>query len=284
MEAIIQITKQIPTNFLFGLLFNGGFITLAYFLVWKKYKERFRLFRIQLQERFNDKQLRHELKNSLTTLLIAAIYSSISIYLGTQGYTKVYLNYESHHPFWAFAGFFIILLIDDTWFYWAHRLLHHPTIYKYVHRVHHESIDVNPFTSMSFHWIEAALLTLWIIPASFIMPIYAPILGLVQVWGIFDNIKGHLGYEFFPSSFNKSWLRFMTTSTHHNMHHSKFNGNYGVHFRFWDKLLGTEFEDYEATFNAIQKRKKGNETSSTNETTNSVAKSTLQVGQKTRHK
>jgi sterol desaturase/sphingolipid hydroxylase (fatty acid hydroxylase superfamily) len=41
------------------------------------------------------------------------------------------------------------------------------------------------------------------------------------------------------------------------MHHSKFNGNYGVHFRIWDRLLGTEFKDYEKTFDEIQERKKG---------------------------
>lgn len=123
--------------------------------------------------------------------------------------------------------------------------------------MHHESIDVNPFTSLSFHWVEAALLTLWIIPISFILPIYAPILGLLQVWGLFDNIKGHLGYEFFPSNFNKSPLQFMTTSTHHSMYHSKFNSNYGVHFRFWNKLFGTEFKDYESSFDQIQQRKKG---------------------------
>jgi sterol desaturase/sphingolipid hydroxylase (fatty acid hydroxylase superfamily) len=37
----------------------------------------------------------------------------------------------------------------------------------------------------------------------------------------------------------------------------KFNGNYGVHFRIWDKLFGTEFKDYEKTFDEIQDRKKG---------------------------
>jgi len=263
MEALSQILKTVPTQFISGLLLNGGLITLTFFLVWKKFRHRLRNFKIQLQERFNQKQLKRELKNSLVTLLIAALYSSLVTYLGTQGYTRVYLDYESHSPLWAIFGFFIILLIDDAWFYWMHRLLHHPKLYRYVHRVHHESIDVNPFTSMSFHWIEAALLTLWILPASLIMPIYAPVLGLVQVWGLFDNLKGHMGYEFFPSYFNRSWLRFMTTSTHHSMHHSQFNGNYSVHFRFWDRLLGTEFKGYEAEFEAIQQRKKGMATPTT---------------------
>jgi sterol desaturase/sphingolipid hydroxylase (fatty acid hydroxylase superfamily) len=40
------------------------------------------------------------------------------------------------------------------------------------------------------------------------------------------------------------------------MHHSKFKGNYGVHFRFWDRLMKTEFKDYEAEYDKIQERKR----------------------------
>jgi sterol desaturase/sphingolipid hydroxylase (fatty acid hydroxylase superfamily) len=32
------------------------------------------------------------------------------------------------------------------------------------------------------------------------------------------------------------------------MHHSSFNGNYGLMFRFWDRLLGTELKNYESAF------------------------------------
>jgi sterol desaturase/sphingolipid hydroxylase (fatty acid hydroxylase superfamily) len=133
--------------------------------------------------------------------------------------------------------------------------LHHPKIFRFVHLEHHKSVDVNPFTSMSFHFIEPFLLSLWILPVAYFIPIYAPVLMIVQIWGLLDNIKAHLGYEFYPTNLNKSWFRFLTSSTHHNMHHSKFNGNYGVHFRIWDRLLGTEFKDYESEYDRIQERK-----------------------------
>jgi sterol desaturase/sphingolipid hydroxylase (fatty acid hydroxylase superfamily) len=255
MEAIKQILLNLPQGIISGLVLNGTVITLAYFLLWKKFKERFRNWRIQLNERVDAKQIKRELKNSIFTLLIGATFSSIIIYFSTLGYTKIYTNFSDHHPFFAIFGFFILLLIDDTWFYWCHRLLHHPKIYRFVHLEHHKSIDVNPFTSMSFHVLESLLLTLWILPAAFIMPIYAPVLMLVQLWGLFDNVKAHLGYEFYPAKLNKSWFWFLTSSTHHNMHHSKFNGNYGVHFRIWDKLLGTEFKEYESEYDKIQARK-----------------------------
>lgn len=257
MEALKQILLNLPTGIISGLFLNGSLITLAYFLVWKKFKKRLQNWRIQLKERVDSHQIKRELKNSLFTLLVGATFSSILIYMSTKGYTKIYTNYSEHHPLFAFLGLFIILFIDDTWFYWCHRLLHHPKIYRFIHFEHHKSIDVNPFTSMSFHFLESLLLTLWILPASLILPIYAPVLLLVQIWGLLDNVKAHLGYEFYPKWWNKSIFWFLTSSTHHNMHHSKFNGNYGVHFRFWDKLMGTEFSNYESSYDEIQIRKEG---------------------------
>jgi ferredoxin len=41
------------------------------------------------------------------------------------------------------------------------------------------------------------------------------------------------------------------------MHHYHFNGNYDVHFRLWDKLFSTEFNNYETEFDTIQAHKKG---------------------------
>lgn len=255
MDFIKHLLSSFPQGFATGLLLNGTLITFAYFLFWKKLKKKLTNWRIQLKQRADSQQIKAELKNAIGTLSVGALFSSIVIYASTLGYTKIYTDFDDYHLAWSLLGFFILLIIDDTWFYWMHRLLHHPRIYKYIHKEHHLSIDVNPYSSLSFHWAEALLLSFWIIPASFILPIYAPVLLVVQLWGALDNIKAHLGYELYPAWWHKSWFRFLTTSTHHNMHHSKFNGNYGVHFRFWDKVCGTEFEDYEATFDEIQMRK-----------------------------
>lgn len=256
MNALIEILSNFPKGLMSAVVLNGTVVTLTYYLVWKKFKTRLANWRIQVNERADANQIKRELKNAVFTLCVGAFFSSIVIYLSTKGYTKIYTDF-AEHPFFSIFSFFMLLILDDTWFYWIHRLLHHPKIYKIIHLEHHKSIDVDPFTSMSFHFLEAFVLTFWILPASFLIPIYAPALGLVQIWGLLDNVKAHLGYEIYPSWWNKSILRFMTSSTHHNMHHSKFNGNYGVHFRFWDKLLGTEFKNYEEEYDKIQERKKG---------------------------
>ena len=256
METVKQILGNFFQNFGTALFLNGILITIVYYLVWKKFKPRLQHLRIQLKQRANNEQIKRELKNAFFTLMVGAFFSSIVIYLSIKGYTKIYTDAKQHSPFFVFGGFFMLLLIDDAWFYWVHRLLHHPKIFKYIHLEHHKSVDVNPFTSLSFHWLEPFLLTLWVFPVAFFIPTYAPVLGVVQLWGLLENIKSHLGYELYPKWWNKSWLRFLTSSTHHNMHHDKFNGNYGIHFRIWDRLLGTEFKNYEEEFDTIKQRKK----------------------------
>jgi Delta7-sterol 5-desaturase len=257
MEVIKEILTQIPKGLAQGFMMNGLIITLVYFIFWKLLAKRFANWRIQINQKADAAQIKSEIKNAVLVLLVGAVFSSVVYFMAGHGYTKVYTNISEHSPWMPFVTFVVILLVDDAWFYFVHRLLHHPKLYKYIHAKHHESIDTTPYTSLSFHWLEPTLTTLWIFPLTMLMPTYLPALAIVQMYGLFDNIKAHLGYEFYPSWFNKSPLAILTTSTHHNMHHHHFNGNYGVHFRFWDKLFGTEFTNYENEFDTIQARKKG---------------------------
>jgi len=56
-----------------------------------------------------------------------------------------------------------------------------------------------------------------------------------------NAVFNHAGWEVFP----EKWLKgpfggILITATHHNQHHTKFTGNYGLYFRFWDKVMGTD--------------------------------------------
>lgn len=252
-----QLLSYYPVAFMQGLLVYGSILSIAYYLCWVRYKDKLKNFRIQLISRVNSKQIRSEIKHALISLAGTSFFGAVIIYCSLNGINRVYTDLYQHSIWLAAGTFFFMWIVDDTWFYWCHRLLHHRSVYRYVHRIHHESIDVDPFTSLSFHIVEAALLPLWVLPVSFIIPMYLPAVAVFQMWGMLNNLKAHLGYEFFPSWTERSILRHLISSTHHNMHHSRFNGNYGLHFRFWDRLCGTEFKDYEASFKEIQQRKSG---------------------------
>jgi Delta7-sterol 5-desaturase len=93
-------------------------------------------------------------------LIVGAVFSSVLYFLSGHGYTKVYTDISAHSKWMPILTFVIILLVDNAWFYFVHRLLHHPKLYKYIHAKHHKSIDTTPFTSLSFHWLEPTLTTL----------------------------------------------------------------------------------------------------------------------------
>jgi sterol desaturase/sphingolipid hydroxylase (fatty acid hydroxylase superfamily) len=91
--------------------------------------------------------------------------------------------------------------------------------------------------------------------AVFVVPLHPIALLTMGLFQITLNVIGHLGFEIFPKGFTTGRLtKWANTSTHHNMHHSKVNCNYGLYFNIWDRLLGTNHKDYEKTFDEVKAR------------------------------
>jgi sterol desaturase/sphingolipid hydroxylase (fatty acid hydroxylase superfamily) len=223
-----------------------GFVFLV---VWKWGEARFRGARIPVKKRLNRQQLVFEMKNTLMTLAVGTANAVFISLLYANGATK--LTVDTSELGWptivfSFVGF---MLFNDAWFYGWHRLMHHPRLFRYVHAVHHKSVDVNPFSSYSFHPAEALLLGSVVLPVVLLVPIYLPMLGVAQAVGLANNVMSHLGYEFLPRWFIKvPPFRWMNTATFHSLHHTRLNGNYSLLFRFWDRLFGTEVPGYEQAF------------------------------------
>ncbi len=143
----------------------------------------------------------------------------------------------------------VLLILNDAWFYGWHRLLHHPRVFRYIHAVHHKSVDVNPFSSYSLHPLEALVMSAWVIPAVMFVPLHLSVLGAMQGLGLANNVMSHLGFEFLPRWLLRvPLLRWLNTATFHSLHHTQLNGNYGLQFRWWDRLFGTEVEGYPEAF------------------------------------
>jgi Delta7-sterol 5-desaturase len=241
------------------LMFVQGFVAqatsyfavvgLVFWVLWKWGEGRFRGARIQAKRRVDGKQIAFEVKNTLLMLLISSPLTLAVSLLYASGYTR--LTADASTIGWPMIAvtFVGLLLFNDAWFYFWHRLLHHPKFFRYVHAVHHKSVDVNPFSSYSFHWFEGSILGAWILPVALLVPIYLPMLGLLHGIGLANNVMSHLGYEFLPRCLLRvPLLRWINTSTFHNLHHTSFRGNYALMFRFWDRIFGTELPNYEQTF------------------------------------
>ena len=139
------------------------------------------------------------------------------------------------------ASFFILLLAHDTYFYWTHRLMHHPKLFRMFHSVHHVSRTPSPFASQSFNVSEALVNAVFFLAITFVIPFHPLVLLIFAFFSFAYNVMGHLGYEIFPKFLQKSPL---VTATHHALHHKKGCYNFGFYFRFWDLIMKTEDPAY----------------------------------------
>ncbi|MBC7934034.1 MAG: sterol desaturase family protein [Rhizobacter sp.] len=220
------------------------FAGLAYLVFYILFKNKW--IDKKIQKRFPDnQQIKREIRDSLVSIFIFSLVFIIIVAASKAGYTKLYkdFSYISKWYFW----FSIPLLIfwHDTWFYWTHRLMHHPKIFKIVHRQHHLSHNPTPWTAFAFHPIEAFAEAGFVFIV-FLVPVHPVCLLIVITWQMLFNVYGHMGYELMSKWVHHSWIgRLFNTSTHHNMHHRLTKGNYGLYFNFWDTIMHTNHPDYE---------------------------------------
>ena len=156
---------------------------------------------------------------------------------------------------WAWASMALMIVGHDAYFYWTHRAIHDPRLFRAFHRRHHKSNNPSPFTAYSFDIgeavIQASFVPLWML----VVPTQWWVVGLVMLHQIVRNTLGHSGYELFPARRDgRPLLDFLTTTTHHDIHHAQAGYNYGLYFTWWDRLMGTEHPDYYARFAAATRK------------------------------
>ena len=114
------------------------------------------------QRKINDRdystgQFRKEVKWSTITALIFALSAAFTVLLWQKGFTKVYTDISAMPVWWLPVSLVVAMVLHETYYYWVHRWMHHPKIFRVVHKVHHDSNITSPFTAFSFHPIEGLL-------------------------------------------------------------------------------------------------------------------------------
>lgn len=251
--SIIELfTRVLLADFLRYFLVAG----VTYFAFWiiflKKWQHRI------IQQKFPDtKSMWHEFRYSMSTVLIFALIGLGIIRLKNAGYTLIYEHFAEWGWLWFFFSIVLMVLLHDAWFYWTHRLMHHPKIFRHVHLVHHRSTNPSPWASYSFHPIEAVIEAGVYILIVFTIPAHGLALFIFLIYMIIRTVLGHLGIEFLPKKFMANrWLNWHTTTTHHDLHHKHFNHNFGLYFTWWDKWFSTEHPNYRETFEEVTSRAK----------------------------
>jgi sterol desaturase/sphingolipid hydroxylase (fatty acid hydroxylase superfamily) len=161
----------------------------------------------------------------------------------------------TENPYWLAFLVLIAPMIHEIHFFFIHRAIHWGPLYRWVHSVHHNSVNPSPWSSLSMHPVETFIyhaVALWhlIIPSN-------PLIALYQLHiAGYGALNGHIGFEKLELSARN------TLDSHaylHYLHHKHFEVNYGGDGLIpLDKWFGTWHDgskDGEARMNERYARK-----------------------------
>lgn len=242
MSSYLPIDMLSLHGLLAGIGVGFAFIVARYFLLvapfyfvfWKTKGSS----RLGLHNRLiaND-QIRFEIKWSIVSSLVFAVFGYVLAVLWQTGWTQIYLLF-SDYPIWYLpVSFLLASLIHEFYFYVTHVWMHQPRWFKRLHAYHHRSIKTSPWASFSFHPGEAVIQALFLPLLVMILPMHPVVLLAYLVFMTVTAISNHLGFELISNAWLRSWF---ISGTHHALHHQHARGNYGLYFCFMDKFFGTE--------------------------------------------
>ena len=218
----------------------------AVFYIWQpgKWQQR----KINARD-YKQGQFRKEVYWSTITAFIFAISGALTLLLWQKGYTKVYLSIHDYPLWWLPLSLVVAMVLHETYYYWLHRWMHHPRVFRIVHKVHHDSNITSPWTAFSFHPLEGIFQALFLPLLLLVMPVHLYVLIAQLTIMTFSSVINHLDIEVYPKNFHRHFLgRWLIGATHHSLHHKQFRYNFGLYFTFWDKWKHTESPAYRELF------------------------------------
>ena len=166
------------------------------------------------------------------------------------GYAPI-LSFREN-PILSTSALVWIPILSSMHFYWIHRLLHWPPIYRRIHALHHRNLNIGPWSGMSMHPVES-LFYMSAVLLHLVIPTH-PFFILLHFY------TKAIGPSFSHAGFEKVLLKddsgIGAGDFHHQLHHRFFECNYGSLEMPWDKWFGSFHDGTDADNEWIKERRR----------------------------
>lgn len=155
-------------------------------------------------------------------------------------------------PVWSMLWVALIPIWASFHFYWIHRALHWPPLYRLAHNLHHRNINIGPWSGLSMHPVEhllyfSSLLIHVIVPSD-------PVHVMFHLYNLALNpAVSHSGFE---ALVVKAKRQMALGDFFHQLHHRYFECNYGTAEVPWDAVFGSFHNGTSEATKRIRARKK----------------------------
>ncbi len=252
LSDYIRFSEQVFILLLakYVIIFGG-----AYIFLWKIFPKLF--FHLKIQQ-ITKRPAAHgiEIKYFLFMIIIQSLFLTFLFMGSQQGLFSLHAGFGTHGYASEIIGFIGYFLLCDTYFYWTHRWMREKWLYQQAPQIHHRSMNPTSLASFSFHPIETVINLFYMLPVVYFFSVSYELFVVLLILTDIGNLTGHIGYEFIPEKFYQSYFgRWITTPTHHNMHHQVSKSNFGLYWVGWDKIFKTLHPGTKDKFHRIKNQK-----------------------------
>ncbi|KAL1872785.1 hypothetical protein VTK73DRAFT_1335 [Phialemonium thermophilum] len=220
-----QTVSLFLITWIFGVLTYFIFASLSYWLIFDK--------KTLQHPKFLKNQIALEIKQANVSMPIMALYTVPFFVAEVRGYSKLYdVSADGPGVWYDILQFPFFLIFTDFFIYWIHRYLHHPLVYKRLHKPHHKWIMPTPYASHAFHPLDGFAQSIPYHVFPFIFPLQKLAYVFLFIFVNFWTIMIHDG-EYMANN------PVINGAACHSIHHYAFNYNYGQYTTLWDRLGGS---------------------------------------------
>ena len=220
--------------FLLPYIFHG-FLLLPLEL-WSPAVDAAAPYKIQPRKRVDPERIWHVLKVSFADLFLIGLPYVVAIChvtVVTKGAYGVVV--DGALPAYSTRAWMLVahLLVNELLFFYSHWALHKGTLYKRIHKIHHEFTAPYALAALYAHPIEFVVADLVPFTAGFL--IFRPHIFFVFMW----IVGACLGTQTHHSGYRMPWIAaFDENPDFHDFHHMRFTCCYG-NIGWLDALHGT---------------------------------------------
>lgn len=111
--------------------------------------------RLLRHPRFLANQIKLEINQGISAIPTITLLTVPFFIAEIRGWSKLY-DFTSESPFWGYTllQYPLFICFTDSGIYWIHRGLHHPLVYRWLHKPHHKWAVPTPFASYAFHPLD----------------------------------------------------------------------------------------------------------------------------------
>ncbi|XP_066966221.1 uncharacterized protein [Macrobrachium rosenbergii] len=215
-------------------LLSGAFLHWHFYI---RQRDRASEWKCQPTKFPSSETIREEvLLGSSSLLLASSITGVVACYVMNGGKCTIYYRVEDYGWSWLILSVPVVFLWQDYLTYWAHRIYHHPFLYRHFHKIHHKFKHPTAFSAVAFHPVELFTLQAILFSPMFLYPVHWTIFVGSLAYNYYHGIVDHSGVTFEA----QWWQPWQPDAMFHDNHHQYTFVNFGVNCKYWDKIHGTD--------------------------------------------